>query len=628
MLSGGPSGDSEDLAERTAAVALVAIAALSVLVLATGHLSALVFGGGWPRYRLADTPGILGRFVTDPLDPGGAWAPVNEGAEVPGAVAWWLTLVVPLALGAAAIVAVRRRAARRAQAGAAAVRAREVRRRQLTRSLPDDLVVGTAGGQEVAIRDRRSLLVLGPLRSGRTSAMAVPAVLEWPGPVVATCTGDDLVTHTIGWRSRLGDVHVFDPARTTRHHPSGWSPLSACHTWDGALATAWDLVMGAKAAVGTASGIGDMWFSSAPRSLAPYLLAAATSSRTMADVARWVDTEERDEAMGVVRSLDPDAAVALAGTFRRDPAVRASLFHVMGLVARAYLDPTVVASARDHEVEPAELLDGDPHTLYVVAPHHDQARLRPVFATLVRQVLTAVHEQVAPRAQAAGRPAAPAARRRRGRGAARRPGHAGGRGGGGRRAAGDRVPRPGRGGRPPRGRRAGGGGQPPGQAPPARGGGARRRRRPGGGPGHRVDRRGRRRAGRRRRSRTSRPATRATGRGPDRAGRRAGPGPAGQRGDPAGRRPGAAADAAAARGSAAGRCGAGPAPRRTRCWSTTRSRSRPSPPSPAQPWATATTTTAFRPPVSWPGPAPVLDNVAELDAHRARRRRAEATDEA
>ena len=426
MLSGGPSGDSDDLAERTAAVALVAIAALSVLVLATGHLSALVFGGGWPRYRLADIPGILGRFVTDPLDPGGAWAPVNDGAEVPGAVAWWLTLVVPLALGAAAIVAVRRRTARRAQAGAAAVRAREVRRRQLTRSLPDDLVVGTAGGQEVAIRDRRSLLVLGPLRSGRTSAVAVPAVLEWPGPVVATCTGDDLVTNTIGWRSRLGDVHVFDPARTTRHHPSGWSPLSACHTWDGALATAWDLVMGAKAAVGTASGIGDMWFSSAPRSLAPYLLAAAASSRTMADVARWVDTEDRDEAMGVVRSLDPDAAVALAGTFRRDPAVRASLFHVMGLVARAYLDPTVVASARDHEVEPAELLDGDPHTLYVVAPHHDQARLRPVFATLVRQVLDRGARAGGARAQAAGRPAAPPARRRRGRGAARRPGHAGG----------------------------------------------------------------------------------------------------------------------------------------------------------------------------------------------------------
>jgi type IV secretion system protein VirD4 len=397
MLSGPPGGSpagSDDVAERAVGIAVVAAGVLAGLVLLTGHLAALVFGGGWPRYRVRDVPGILGRFVTDPLDPAGAWDPVNEGAEVPGALAWWLTLVVPLVAGAAAVLFVMRRAERRERAGAAAVRAREVRRRQLTPSRPGDVVVGTAGGQEIAIRDRRSLLVLGPVRSGKTSAVAIPAVLEWPGPVVATGTGDELVTQTIGWRSQMGDVHVFDPARTTRHHPSGWSPLPSCETWEGAQRTAWNLVMGGKASIGTSSGVGEMWFNSTPRSLAPYLLAAARSDRTMADVARWVDAEERDEPMAVVRVVDPDAAVAHAGTFRREAAVRSSLFHVMARVVGAYRDPTVAASARDHQVEPAEFLDGDPHTLYVVAPHHDQARLRPIFATLVRQVLTAVHEQV------------------------------------------------------------------------------------------------------------------------------------------------------------------------------------------------------------------------------------------
>jgi type IV secretion system protein VirD4 len=394
VLSGGAPGDTEDLAERAIGVALAVAAAVTVLVLATGHVSALVFGGGWPRYPLGEVPGIVGRVVTDPLDPGAAWEPVNHGARVPGALAWWFTLAALVAAAATVAVALRRRAAQRARVGAAAVRARDVRRRHLTRSLPSDLVVGTTGGQEVAIRDRRSLLVLGPVRSGKTSAVAIPAILEWPGPVVATCTGDDLVTHTIGWRSRLGDVHVYDPARTTRHHPSGWSPLASCRTWEGAQRTAWNLVMGGKASIGTASGVGEMWFNSAPRSLAPYLLAAASSGRAMADVARWVEAEERDEAMAVVRGLEPDAAVALAGTFRRDAAVRASLFHVMGRVVGAYADPTVAASARDHEVEPAEFLDGDPHTLYVVAPHHDQERLRPLAATLVRQVLAAVHERV------------------------------------------------------------------------------------------------------------------------------------------------------------------------------------------------------------------------------------------
>ena len=40
-----------------------------------------------------------------------------------------------------------------------------------------------------------------------------------------------------------------------------------------------------------------------------------------------------------------------------------------------------------------ELLDGGAHTLYVTAPIHDQARFRPLFAAVIRQVLTAVFER-------------------------------------------------------------------------------------------------------------------------------------------------------------------------------------------------------------------------------------------
>jgi type IV secretory pathway TraG/TraD family ATPase VirD4 len=115
----------------------------------------------------------------------------------------------------------------------------------------------------------------------------------------------------------------------------------------------------------------------------------------MADVARWIDAEDRDEVLAALRTVEPDAAVAHAATFRREEAARASLFHVMQQIVGAYLDPRVAASARDHEIVCDELLDGDPHTLYITAPHHDQARVRPIFAALVRQMLGAVHERVA-----------------------------------------------------------------------------------------------------------------------------------------------------------------------------------------------------------------------------------------
>jgi type IV secretion system protein VirD4 len=392
-----PGAGGQDPGEQAVLLAVIGLSVAAALVVVTGHLSALVFGGGWPRYPASEIPGILGRAVTTPLDPGSAWDDVNDGADTPGPVGWWLTFVVLTAAIAVPVVrrvrAVDRR--RKEVAGIPPATQRDVRRLRMERSDPSEVVVGTADGREVALKSGHSLLVLGPMRSGKTSAVTIPAVLEWPGPVVATSTAGDLVDHTIGWRSRQGDVHVFDPMGTTRYHTSGWSPLAGCRTWAGATRTAWDLAMAGKASIGTGSGVGEFWFSSAARSLAPYLFAAAESARGMEDVARWIDAEDRDEVLGALRTVEPDAAVAHAATFRREEAARASLFHVMQQIVGAYLDPRVAASARDHEIVCDELLDGDPHTLYITAPHHDQARVRPIFAALVRQMLGAVHERVA-----------------------------------------------------------------------------------------------------------------------------------------------------------------------------------------------------------------------------------------
>jgi type IV secretory pathway TraG/TraD family ATPase VirD4 len=399
--SAGRSGSrqgpgAQDPAEQAVLLAVIALCVGGALILATGHLSALLFDGGWPRYPADEIPGVLGRAVTTPLDPGSGWDEVNEGAAPPGPIAWWLTFLVLAAAVAGPIVLNRRAGDRKkAVAGIPATTQRDLRRLRLEREDPSELVVGTTDGHEVALKSCHSLLVLGPARSGKTSAVTIPAVLEWPGPVVATSTAGDLVDHTIGWRSRQGDVHVFDPMGTTRHHSSPWSPLATCATWVGATRTAWDLAMAGKASIGTGSGVGEFWFSSAARSLAPYLFAAAESGRTMEDVARWIDAEDRDEVLAELRTLEPDAAVTHAATFRREAAARASLFHVMQQIVGAYLDPRVAASARRTEIECDELLDGGPHTLYITAPYHDQARVRPLFAALVRQMLGAVHEQVA-----------------------------------------------------------------------------------------------------------------------------------------------------------------------------------------------------------------------------------------
>ena len=386
----GPPSDA--LVERAVLGGLVAGAVVSALALSTGHVSAQAFGGGWPRYDPGEIPGLLWRLGESPGDPAAAWEPINRGTAIPGPVAWWITFaVLASTLIWPGIALARTRHRRRRAASSEWARARDLRCLRIRWGERGRLVIGTAGTGRVAVESRHSLLVLGPTQSGKTTGLAIPAILEWPGPVVATSVKGDLVDDTIGWRSHLGDVHVFDPGGVTRYRPSGWSPLAGCNSWDGATRSAWDLAMAGKAAVGGGMNLADFWFSSAAKSLAPLLYAAAHTGRSMGDVARWVDREERDEVLDVLHDLEPDASLAHKATFRREDRARSSLFQVLQQIVGVYLDPHVATSAETLEIDVAALLAGDPHTLYIIAPHHDQARLRPLFATLVRQVLTAVY---------------------------------------------------------------------------------------------------------------------------------------------------------------------------------------------------------------------------------------------
>lgn len=382
--------------EHLLLVATVVGAGSVLFILLTGHVSALLFGGGWPRYSGRQVPEVLWRFLMDPLDTAGAWAPVNEGGQVPGPLAWWSTC---LALGAVAALpgAVVLRASREWRASGSRWAGWWDLRRLAAARHPGcgRLVVGMSYGRRVAVESRHSLLVFGPTQSGKTTGLAIPAILEWPGPVVATSTKGDLVQDTIGWRERLGHTYVFDPAGATSFRSSGWSPLADCGTWAGATRAAWQLAMAGQASVAGDMALADFWFTSASKSLAPYLFAAARTGKRIGDVARWIDREERNEVLRVLRMVHPDAAVAHEATFRREERARSSLFQVMQQILAAYLDPRVAATAERHEIVPAQLIDGGSHTLYITAPHHDQARFRPLFATLIGQILTAAYEQVA-----------------------------------------------------------------------------------------------------------------------------------------------------------------------------------------------------------------------------------------
>ncbi len=271
---------------------IVVTAALVLLALSAGHLSALLVDQGVPRYRLADAPAIVAGIVQDPTDPGRAWDRVNTGASPSGPVVWWTTVLVLGAVSGAAAIRLSKGGLRRKQRRGGWARPSETRALR-GRHREQRLVVGRSARGPLAIEARHSVLVLGPTQSGKTTGLAIPAILDWNGPVVATSTKGDLIDHTIGWRSSLGPTHVFDPAASTAYDSAGWTPLAKTATWEGACRAAWDLAMAGKAAVGGTMSLAEFWFSGAAKALAPYLLAASATDRPIAQVARWVDAEER-----------------------------------------------------------------------------------------------------------------------------------------------------------------------------------------------------------------------------------------------------------------------------------------------------------------------------------------------
>jgi type IV secretion system protein VirD4 len=238
----------------------------------------------------------------------------------------------------------------------------------------------------------QSVAVIGPTQSGKTTSIAVPAILGWDGPVVAASVKTDLVADTEGWRQRLGTVSYFDPARVTGRPPSNWSPLPAARTWDGARRVAADLTEVARSPA--TSPDGEFWYATASKLLAPLLFAAATGGATMHDVARWLDTQEVAEVMERLEAAGVEEAIwAARASWQRDDRQRSSVY----TTAETVVDPLVGTSrppAADPTIDPDQLLSGN-HTLYLCAPAHDQRRLRGVFVAVVKQVLEAAFTRAA-----------------------------------------------------------------------------------------------------------------------------------------------------------------------------------------------------------------------------------------
>lgn len=359
----GPRGVADDAALAWAIpfVAMLAAVAVGSVWIAGATVSA-VSGHGFvlPKVSKATVARLVER------GPDAVWPGVTHPLAV-WIVAGCLLALVGAAV-AAAVAAVLRQVDRSRQPDAAralagprdvaalTARAADTRARQLRPSLA---APGRAGRQPLARGEvglplgalarggtalRSSwedvvLAVFAP-RAGKTTSLAVPAILDAPGPVVATSNKADLWAATAGLRDTGSrSVWTFDPQRIT-HGEQGWwwNPLAGLRTVEQAHRLAGHFIQEIRSESHT-----DFWTSAAHDLLTSLILAAACDRRSLADVYDWLNDPVGTPEALLARAGHLSIAAALAGRRNGAPETRDGIYETARTAAQCLRDASIMA---------------------------------------------------------------------------------------------------------------------------------------------------------------------------------------------------------------------------------------------------------------------------------------------
>jgi type IV secretory pathway TraG/TraD family ATPase VirD4 len=261
------------------------------------------------------------------------------------------------------------------------------------------IALGRRGARVLYGEHRHALIAFGPPQSGKSAGIAVPALLEWPGPALASSIKTDLLAVTRRRRESLGEVFVFDPFQLAGGAGHTWSPLHTAGTWDGALEVAWRLASAGEVDQRGVEG-GDFWAVAAEQRLAPLLFAAAKTGRTIEDVVRWAYGQGAreirsalDEATRAAPEAEARAASDAIHAFEAQAdRTRSSIEATAQALLRAYRFTRVARSARTCEITADRLLD-DAATLYLIGDAKASKLLRPIFLALLGEIVDAAYER-------------------------------------------------------------------------------------------------------------------------------------------------------------------------------------------------------------------------------------------
>jgi type IV secretion system protein VirD4 len=380
-----------------------------------GGMAGVLFGRGWPHTGFGQLLGVLVKLPARLPDPASAW-PSAARSRLPGPRGFYAALGVLLAgvvaaawlarqTGGLALLGDRNPGARWASGAELRVLRRgwHLLARGSAAERSGRLILGRRDGRLLYAEQRHALVAFGPPQSGKSAGLAVPALLEWAGPAVASSVKTDLLAATVARRRALGKVFVFDPFALAGTASHTWSPLNAAGTWDGALEVAWRLASAGELDQRGVEG-GDFWAVAAEQRLAPLLYTAARTGAGIEALVRWTygqGPRELDEGLARITGEAHDEA-ELADAHAAYDAVRAfeaqadrtrtSIEATAQAVLRAYRFTRVAGSASSCEITADRLLD-EAATLYLIGDAKASKLLRPIFLALLGEVVDRAYER-------------------------------------------------------------------------------------------------------------------------------------------------------------------------------------------------------------------------------------------
>ena len=351
--------------------------------------------------------GVLTRLPARLANPAAAW-PQPARARLPGAAGCYAALALAGSARPAwarcwppASASPERFAGpTRARAGPAPASCAELTKRG---GRSERLALGSHHGRMLYAEHRHALVAFGPPQSGKSAGLAIPALLEWSGPAVASSIKTDLLGATLARRSELGTAFVFDPFALAGVRSHTWSPLAGARTWDGALEVAWRMAAAGELDQRGVDG-GDFWAIAAEQRLAPLLYAAAGTGAPIDHVVRWAygqGSRELDEAIAQLTGEAQDEQ-SLADAHAAYDAIRAfesqadrtrsSIEATAQALLRAYRFQRVARSAVSCEITADRVLD-ESATLYLIGDAKASKLLRPLFLALLSEVVDRAYER-------------------------------------------------------------------------------------------------------------------------------------------------------------------------------------------------------------------------------------------